>query len=86
MFIPRVFLCAFESSESDVSMLIQSSFSMEVFSGQFQTLSQETSTWDRWFQELDQLHRITIHHFGLRSTMIDLRRPVAEREIDQHVG
>ena len=59
---------------------------MELFSDSIQYLSQETLTWDRWFQELDQLHLVSIHHYGLRAANIDLRRPVSSNQnVDQHI-
>lgn len=53
---------------------------VKFLSNQDQYVFEETSTWDRWFQELDNLHLITIHHFGLQSASIDFRRPVARKQ------
>ncbi len=53
---------------------------MKFLSDQGQYISGETSTWDRWFQELDKLHLVTIHHSRLHSATIDLNRPVASKQ------
>ena len=61
-------------------MLKKISHRMTSLSGQIQYRSEGASTWDHWFEKLDQLHLVTIHHFELQSATVDLRRPVAGKQ------